>query len=484
MAYYKINPLILFRNYGDFGYITDNRNFGYNFTGTNFILGDQIVSETGADILSCLEKRPLSLKEIMDRVSLLFEIEEGYDLQKDIVEFLDLLNLKGFVIKGESLQECNKHNVSHIRVVNGIISQNLNKGEYELIETQEFLSKRFGESPFPTSIHVEVVSECNERCIHCYIPHELKTELMDDRFFYSILDQAQEMKLLHITISGGEPMLHPHFIDFVKKCRECDMSVNILSNLTLLDENMVKEMKKNPLLSVQTSIYSMRPEIHDGITMHKNSLKKTCSSVLKLIENGIPVQLSCPIMKANYDSYKSVQQWAFEHNIPVGFDYSIIAKYNHNKDNLNCRLSDAELYEFIADKMTNDSSYMEDIEKEIADNKKKSADDYICSVCNSSICISSQGDVYPCVGWSDRIVGNLHQDTLKNIWFKSEEIKELRSIRRKDIQECKSCTQKDYCSVCMVRNSNESSMGNPFEVSKYFCNIAKTKKILYESKKQ
>lgn len=46
MAYYKINPLVLFRNYGDFGYITDNRNFGYNFTGTNFILGDQIVSET------------------------------------------------------------------------------------------------------------------------------------------------------------------------------------------------------------------------------------------------------------------------------------------------------------------------------------------------------------------------------------------------------------------------------------------------------
>ena len=43
MAYYKINPLVLFRNYGDFGYITDNRNFGYNFTGTDLILGDQIV---------------------------------------------------------------------------------------------------------------------------------------------------------------------------------------------------------------------------------------------------------------------------------------------------------------------------------------------------------------------------------------------------------------------------------------------------------
>ncbi len=28
MKYYKINPQILFRHYGDFGYLTDNRNFG------------------------------------------------------------------------------------------------------------------------------------------------------------------------------------------------------------------------------------------------------------------------------------------------------------------------------------------------------------------------------------------------------------------------------------------------------------------------
>ena len=42
------------------------------------------------------------------------------------------------------------------------------------------------------------------------------------------------------------------------------MSVNVLSNLTLLNDEMVAEMKLNPLLSVQTSVYSMIPDIHDG----------------------------------------------------------------------------------------------------------------------------------------------------------------------------------------------------------------------------
>ena len=52
-------------------------------------------------------------------------------------------------------------------------------------------------------------------------------------------------------------MLHPHFIDFLRECRINDMSVNVLSNLTLLNDEMVAEMKLNPLLSVQTSVYSM-----------------------------------------------------------------------------------------------------------------------------------------------------------------------------------------------------------------------------------
>ena len=65
------------------------------------------------------------------------------------------------------------------------------------------------------------------------------------------------MNLLHITISGGEPMLHPHFIDFLRECRINDKSVNVLSNLTLLNDEMVAEMKLNPLLSVETSVYSM-----------------------------------------------------------------------------------------------------------------------------------------------------------------------------------------------------------------------------------
>jgi radical SAM protein with 4Fe4S-binding SPASM domain len=479
MKYYKISSQVLFRNYGEFGYLTDNRNFGYNFSNMDFVLGDEIVSETGADILSCLEKTPLSIDEITSRVTQIFDAD--INLQNDIVEFLDLLSSKGFIMKGESFEECSNCSDVCITGIDRSKKQNSHKKANAPIETQTFLVKYFGDKPFPTSIHVEIVSECNERCIHCYIPHELKTDLMDSNLFYRVLDQSREMNLLHITISGGEPMLHPRLVDFLKRCREYDLSVNVLTNLTLLSENIINEMIKNPLLSIQTSIYSMIPEIHDAITRHNGSLYKTVNSVLKLIENHIPVQINCPIMNVNYNSYKGVLEWASTHNIPADADYSIIAKFNHHKDNLNCRLSNVQLEQIIAEKINNISSYNE-IKKEIADNKLKSSDDSICSICKSSICIGPTGDVYPCVGWSNKIVGNIQDHTLQDIWLKSKNVKSLQLIKRKNFIECESCEQKYFCTICMARNSNESPSGDLFETSKYFCNIAKIKKLLYEKK--
>lgn len=52
------------------------------------------------------------------------------------------------------------------------------------------------------------------------------------------------MNIIHVTLSGGEPLLHKDIIGFLRKCREFDLSVNVLSNLTLLNDKIISEMKK------------------------------------------------------------------------------------------------------------------------------------------------------------------------------------------------------------------------------------------------
>ena len=105
--------------------------------------------------------------------------------------------------------------------------------------------------------------------------------------------------------------------------------------------------------------------------------------------------------------------------INVGDDFNIIAKYNHSTDNLNCRLSINEVKKLIREKVKESPDYLKKIKTEAEKNTMINPDDYVCSVCNSSICISEKGDVYPCAGWDDYIIGNLRDTSLKEIWDKS-----------------------------------------------------------------
>lgn len=93
---------------------------------------------------------------------------------------------------------------------------------------------------------------------------------------------------------------------YIKKCRDYDFAVSVLTNLTLLTDDIVDEMKQHGLLGVQTSLYSTDPVIHDSITKMTGSFEKTKSSILKLIDSNIPLQISCPIMKKNKNCYSGV----------------------------------------------------------------------------------------------------------------------------------------------------------------------------------
>jgi radical SAM protein with 4Fe4S-binding SPASM domain len=142
---------------------------------------------------------------------------------------------------------------------------------------------------------------------------------------------------------------------------------------------------------------------------------------------------------------------------------------------LECRLHEDDILSIIKDEMQ-DISYRAKVEEESRKNRLRTKDDYICSVCTSSICVGVTGNVFPCAGWQGCVLGNLKETSLKDIWMSSEKAVWLRSLKRKDLKKCDSCKYSDYCTICLVRNANESKSGNPLEVNEFFCKVAKMKK--------
>jgi radical SAM protein with 4Fe4S-binding SPASM domain len=485
--YFKQKSNVIFRNYESFGYITDNRNFGYKQTDNNDnYIGDKILSESGAVFMSVLGRKPQTLNELTKNIKTQFADVDIPTIKNDAKEFYCMLERDGFIVSGETMQECNEKDTrfSYNSLESETRQSNISSTHiYPEKSTQDFLEEYFNGKPQLTNLHIEITSLCNERCIHCYIPHDYKISYMEPDIFYNILKQCKDMRLLHLTISGGEPMVHKSFSDFLRKCREYDFSINVLSNLTLINDEIIIEMKANPLLGVQVSLYSMDSNIHDEITQMKGSFEKTKNAILKLIENDIPLQISCPIMKQNKNCYKEVLKWAKKHKINVGDDYGLIARYNHTTQNLSCRLSMNEIKEVIDDKVANDSKYIEQIELEAEKKKNMTSNDFVCSVCHSSICIADNGNVYPCAGWQDYIVGNIKETSLNDIWENSQKVQYLRSLRKKDFPKCIQCSDKEFCTMCMVRNANENPQGDPLAVNEFFCDIVMlNKKIVLERK--
>jgi radical SAM protein with 4Fe4S-binding SPASM domain len=251
------------------------------------------------------------------------------------------------------------------------------------------------------------------------------------------------------------------------------LSVNVLSNLTPLTDEIIDEMIKNPLLSVQTSVYSLKSAVHDGITQLPGSLEKTIMGLKRIVEAGIPAQISCPVMKQNKDDILEVIEWGRKCNVSVAIEPVIFASYDHSGENLSNRLSLEEVGNVIDCQL---SEGYADIINDIAKEKESlKPEDPACSICRYSFCVSASGKVYPCVGWTTNLVGDLNKESLHEVWNNSQKIDDLRNVKRSDFPKCVDCKDRGYCNVCMMSNSNENADGDAFRINSFHCRVAKMK---------
>jgi radical SAM protein with 4Fe4S-binding SPASM domain len=451
---------------GDVGYIVSKSDFG-----------DRVVDASGAVFLAALSRSPQSLQGLSEKIAAKFKGIPAKDIESDVADFYKIFEQDGFIISGETIAELDAKDTRFSYKSLG--PKTVKKDFSPLIRraqksTQEYLEAHLKDKPHLTDLQIELTSKCNERCVHCYIPHKNKITDISPELFYDTLDQCREMGLLNLTLSGGEPMVHSHFIDFLHKAKEYDFSINVLSNLTLLNDEIIAEMKANRLSSVQVSLYSMDPKIHDSITHLPGSFYKTHDTIIRLIDNDIPLQISCPTMKQNKDSYLDVLNWAHDHKVRAITDYIMMARYDHTTGNLDNRLSLDEVGKVINDIITNDDDYQrsvsgEDFEERVVRDQNN---DIVCGVCISSICMVANGNVYPCAGWQDYVVGNVREMPLQEIWDNSPKVKYLRGLRKKDFPKCSNCGDKGFCAMCMVRNANENPDGDPLKINDHFCKVA------------
>ena len=157
-------------------------------------------------------------------------------------------------------------------------------------------------SPIPSLRYLEfqITDRCNLRCRHCYIGDSLHQDLSFEKIL-KILKEFEEIQGLRLLLSGGEPLLHPHFWEINEVLRDHAFRSVLLSNGTLITKEIAKRLRVH---EVQVSLDGMK-EGHESIR-GKGTFEKTLHSIDHLQKADIRVSIATMIHRKNLNEFDSL----------------------------------------------------------------------------------------------------------------------------------------------------------------------------------
>lgn len=177
----------------------------------------------------------------------------------------------------------------------------------------------------PHFILVDPTGACNLRCEGCwagaYAKHdELSFERLDRLF-----NEAKDLGIYWIVMSGGEPFLYPHLFDLAAK--HSDMAFMIYTNGTMIDDRVADKIVEVGNISPAFSLegWENRTDQRRG----KGVFKKVTEAMDRLRERGAVFGISLTATRDNVDEITSDNfidfltekgaryGWIF-HYIPIG----------------------------------------------------------------------------------------------------------------------------------------------------------------------
>lgn len=129
--------------------------------------------------------------------------------------------------------------------------------------------------------YIEITSNCNLRCIHCYNESGELRDQISVEAFKNVLGCYDNPKKASITLSGGEPLLHPQvwkFIDMMLESGILARNILLITNATCITDD-VANMLAEKHVSVQVSLNGSRAELHDSIC-GKGNFERTMAGLV------------------------------------------------------------------------------------------------------------------------------------------------------------------------------------------------------------
>lgn len=174
----------------------------------------------------------------------------------------------------------------------------------------------------PNHIYLEATQACNLDCIHCFSAEGGRRASLPLEAFEDLLRQMDELGVTALTLSGGEPSLHPDFPIVLERAAASRMGITLLTNATLLEERGLLDRiihlsrEVNRSLTLGTSFDAVTDELHDRIRGVDGALRRTRRALEHLTRQGFRnISLQFMLCRHNIHEVEDVMAWAVDHGI-------------------------------------------------------------------------------------------------------------------------------------------------------------------------
>lgn len=344
---------------------------------------------------------------------------------------------------------------------------------------------RISELGIPFTMSFELTYACNEACIHCYNPNSprqggMETQKakpvgeMSAEEYFPVLDKMKEMGVAKIVFTGGDPFMKKDAMKIIEYAHRLKFAFAIYTNGQALFANpmIYEKLKELYPQYIGLSIYSTIPEVHDGITRRRGSCEKTMEIARRCYEDAIGLQIKCPIMQSNAESYGKVYDFAISVNGMPQFDVNITSSLDGDCfASQNLRMTEEQFMKVLRDKRIPLS-----IENTVGAIDRR-PEMCFCGAGDSGFNIRPDGTLTPCCAFP-LDCGNVKETALEELWKNSAELERIRALRYRDSDLCGRERFCKYCNRCIGQSFIEHGVAENH--SEDNCHIAKIRLKLAE----
>jgi len=255
---------------------------------------------------------------------------------------------------------------------------------------------------------------CNFSCEHCSVKDVGNNkELITLEEVKSLFDQADEIGISRVTISGGEPLTFDlkALIDVIGAERYW---IQLDTNAWLLNENKIKELIDLKVDCIAPSLDSLNFEEHDSFRNVKGSAKRVLKAFDLIQKYNFNTFVQTVVTKSRLHSEEFIKFIEYFNNRGIGVFVSFAKPVGSFKNH----------FEEMINK--NDLRMMEELERQykvfthLTPNYGLNKDRY-CVAGKNIFSVTSTADVLPCI-YHYMSIGNIKEESFKDIYNRMQKV--------------------------------------------------------------